>query len=160
MYPKFTPATAESFFLGIFNGARFSVVTSRRSGFDGFEKYTPLPCLHLTVTADDEAVTWDIWKQRGGSIGTVIDAAKLRQEEIVRHFFGDSLAAEDVATRVELNDHNSARRQTVHFQLEVGHKDLFGEKGFVRQNVQSLLRSELIAEEAIAENEALKRALS
>jgi hypothetical protein len=139
MNEKFKPKSMEPFPLGIHHGKHFSVVVSRKSGFDGFEAYTPLPCLHLSVSAEDETVTWETWRKNGGT-GLVIDAVQMMKPDIIKHFFGDTLPVEEAGTRIELNDENSARRQTVHFHLEIGHRDLFGEDGYVRQCVESLLK--------------------
>ena len=142
MNKKFEPASIEAYPLGIIHGVHFSVVMSRN---DGFEKHTDLPCLHLTVAADDEKMTWNVWKMtRRLRIGLVVSIVEDRIEDITKHFFGHALASENVAWRIELRSPMAARRQTVHFHVEVGHKDLFGEDGFVRQCVQSLLKPELI----------------
>ncbi len=148
MNQKFVPASTEAFPLGIINGTHFSVSVSRKSGFDGFEKYTGLPCLQLIVIADNEKVTWNTWDPAGEKIGVVVSIVRRRKTEIIKHFFGETLALEDAGVRIELNDQNSARRQTVHFHFEVGHKDLFGEDGFVRQCVQLLLKPGLIEQGA------------
>ncbi len=148
MNEKFKPVREDAFPLGLLHGTHFSVALSRKSGFDGFERHTTLPYLHLSVSADDEAMTWQEWKRRGAGIGLVIDVVRMRTSEILRHFFADALTMSDAGVRIELNDENSARRQTVHFHFEVGHKDLFGEKGLVRQCIESLLKPSIIAAEA------------
>jgi len=92
---EFQAATTKTFPLGLLHGTHFSVVMSRKSGFNGFEKFTELPFLHLSVTADDEKQSWALWKQKSAGVGLTIDVTKARMPEIIKHFFGDSLAQED-----------------------------------------------------------------
>jgi hypothetical protein len=156
--PQFTAVTNYPYSLGLVHDVAFNVLPSRKSGFDGFGKHTPLPCLHLSVAAESEEMTWATWNLNHGPTGLVPQTAEDHMAAIVKHFFGDALSPEDAAWRFEWNSPRAARRQTVHFHLEVGHKDLFGENGFVRQCVESLLKPKIIAKEAAdAESSRISR---
>ena len=160
MNKKFQPASTEAFPLGHIGENHFVVNVSRKSCFAGFETFTPLPCLHLVVTIEGDPLTWDDWRGlvgnigsviRGlvGNIGSAINVANVDMREIVEHFFGEELAIKDAGWQFELNSSKAAGRQTVHFHLEIGHKDLFGEDGLVRQCVQSALKPNIIGEQAV-----------
>ncbi len=132
-----------------FFGTTFIVTLSHHSAFEGFERHTELPYLHLSLGVDNEMV-WAEWDKAGK--GYVLHAAAYaanNMEEIVKHFFGDSLSIEDAAWRFEMDSPSQEHQQTPNAHLLVGHKDLFGEGGFVRQCVSSALKPELLINDAI-----------
>ncbi len=152
MNAPFKPASKLPFVLGKFHGPdNFNVALSRRSAFEGFERHTPIPCLHLSIVNTNEEVNWESWDVNGlGLIHQVTGYTEAAMREVVSHFFGDALAFEDAAWRFEMNSPNAARRQNPHAHLLVGHKDLFGEDGFVRQCVSSALKPERLAGEIVS----------
>jgi hypothetical protein len=149
VYDKLLPASAEPFHLGNILGVPFSVTISRKSCFDGFERHTPLPSLHLIVAPDDETMTWERWFQARHLTGFIDDAIEGGVRDIVAHFFGDALPFDQAAWRVERNSRKAARRQTVHVHLKIAHQDLFGEDGLVKQCVQSDLKPTVVGEEMV-----------
>jgi hypothetical protein len=102
-------------------------------------EYTDLPCLHLSVAPTKE-MTWHSWKELVGRAAVILQPVEEYLPHIVSHFFGNALAIENAGWRIEWNSPNAARRQTVHFHLEVAHKDLWGEDGKIRLCTESLLR--------------------
>lgn len=149
MYAKFKPVSEEAYPLGEIMGHGFSINVSRKSCFDGFEQHTNLPCLHLIVTADAASVTWNYWFGKMHPTGMIEDEAELRIGSVIAHFFGQALTLEHAAWRIERNSPKAARRKTVHMHLKIGHEDLFGEDGLVKQCVQSDLRPNVIDEEKV-----------
>lgn len=147
MSGPFTPVTTEPFPLFTHEGVRFEVVPSNKSAFRGFELYTNLPCLHLSVSAakdpGKEMPTWETWDQSGARIVVVQGAVRGNFDRIVRHFFGDALSPSDATWGDGIRSRHAARRPHPHFQFYVGHKDLWPgqneESALIARNVDSIL---------------------
>lgn len=138
------------FFLGNFDGPNtFMVVPSKNSAFEGFEHHTMLPRLHLTLVVANKEMTWESWGMSGVPMYRVMSYVDANMNAVIKHFFGDKLSMEDAAWRFEMNSPNAAQRQTPHAHLLVGHKDLFGKDGFVRQCVSSALKPELLTKDTV-----------
>lgn len=109
-----------------FFGLEFEARTVVRSAFADFEMFTKLPHLHLTIISTYADAKWNEWDQNGlGLIHQVTGYVEKHMKNVVGHFFGDTLAFEDVAWRFEVDSPQATRKQTPHAHLLVWHKGLY-----------------------------------
>lgn len=135
------------------NGFDYLCTLNNTSSLEELGMFTELPYLRFVISANIATISG--WREvnRASFTHEVIGYVESRMRDVIKHFFGDTLPFDEAAWRFEINSPGATRHPSRHAHLLIAHKDLFGEKGPIRQCVDSLLKPEKLVAHAIEARE-------